>query len=42
MTIDVSKLRSKYIAHVGFVTTPKYFDDVIQEFVKVAKEREAP
>ncbi len=36
MKIDVSKLRSKYIAHVGFVTTPKYFDDAIQEFLKVA------
>ena len=34
--IDVSKLRSKYIAHVGFVTTPKYFDDAVQEFLKVA------
>ncbi len=36
MNIDVSKLRSKYIAHAGFVTTPKYFDDAVQEFLKVA------
>ena len=36
--IDVSSLSSKYIAHVGFVTTPKYFDDAIQEFLKVAPE----
>jgi len=38
MNIDVSQLRSKYIAHVGFVTTPKYFDDAIQEFLKVAPQ----
>ena len=36
MKIDVAKLRSKHIGHVGFVTTPKYFDDAVQEFVKVA------
>jgi len=36
MKIDISKLGSKYIAHAGFVTTPKYFDDAIQEFLKVA------
>ena len=36
MKIDVSQLKSKYIAHAGFVTTPKYFDDVVQEFLKVA------
>lgn len=36
MAIDVSKLSSRYIAHVGFVTTPKYFDDAIQEFLRVA------
>ena len=34
--IDPAALRSKYIAHYGFVTTPKYFDDVVQEFLKVA------
>ena len=38
MSIDLSSLSSKYIAHVGFVTTPKYFDDAIQEFLKVAPE----
>ena len=38
MKIDVSTLGSKYEAHVGFVTTPKYFDDAIQEFLKVAPE----
>ncbi len=36
MSIDVSRLGSKYIGHAGFVTTPKYFDDAIQEFLKVA------
>lgn len=36
--IDPSTLTSKYIAHVGFVTTPKYFDDAIQEFLKVAPD----
>ncbi|MDH3500408.1 MAG: hypothetical protein OEM97_09820 [Acidimicrobiia bacterium] len=36
MTIDISQLSDPYIAHVGFVTTPKYFDDAIQEFLKVA------
>lgn len=36
MRIDPAQLGSKYIAHVGFVTTPKYFDDVIQEFLAVA------
>lgn len=36
MKIDASQLRSRYIAHAGFVTTPKYFDDAIQEFLKVA------
>ena len=34
--IDPASLGSKYIAHYGFVTTPKYFDDVVQEFLKVA------
>jgi maleate cis-trans isomerase len=36
VNIDISSLISKYVAHVGFVTTPKYFDDAIQEFLKVA------
>lgn len=36
MRIDPGTLRSKYIAHVGFVTTPKYFDDAVQEFLRVA------
>ena len=38
MKIEVSRLSSKYIAHVGFVTTPKYFDDAIHEFLKVAPQ----
>lgn len=29
-------LRSRYSAHVGFVTTPKYFDDSPMEFLAVA------
>lgn len=36
--IDPATLSSKYIAHVGFVTTPKYFDDAVQEFLKVAPD----
>lgn len=32
-------LGSRYLAHVGFVTTPKYFDDSPMEFLKVAPER---
>lgn len=36
MRIDPAGLRSRYVAHVGFVTTPRYFDDVIQEFLRVA------
>ncbi len=31
-------LRSRYSAHVGFVTTPKYFDDSPMEFLKVAPQ----
>ena len=34
--IDPARLSDPYIAHVGFVTTPMYFDDAIQEFLKVA------
>ncbi len=36
MTVDAAALTSKFTARVGFVTTPKYFDDAIQEFLKVA------
>ncbi len=36
MRIDPAQLSSRYVAHVGFVTTPKYFDDAVQEFIKVA------
>lgn len=32
-------LGSRYRAHVGFVTTPKYFDDSPMEFLKVAPKR---
>lgn len=38
ISIDIASLASPYIAHVGFVTTPKYFDDAIQEFLKVAPD----
>lgn len=38
MKVDISALSSPYIAHVGFVTTPRYFDDAIQEFLRVAPE----
>ena len=31
-------LGSRYSAHVGFVTTPRYFDDSPMEFLKVAPE----
>ncbi len=34
--IDPAGLSSKYIAHYGFVTTPRYFDDVVQQFLSVA------
>ena len=30
------RLSSPYLAHVGFVTTPRYFDDSPQEFLRVA------
>ena len=34
--MDPTQFGSKYVAHVGFVTTPKYFDDAVQEFLQVA------
>ncbi len=36
MTFDPASLAPKYAARAGFVTTPKYFDDAVQEFLKVA------
>ena len=39
MSYNLTGLRNKFDARVGFVTTPKYFDDAVQEFLKVAPER---
>lgn len=39
MTYPLDGLRNKFDARVGFVTTPKYFDDAPQEFLKLAPDR---
>ncbi len=36
MTIEI---HSRYIAHAGFVTTPRYFDDSPQQFLQIAPPR---
>lgn len=37
LTTDIT--RKRYIGYSGFVTTPRYFDDVVQQFTAVAPER---
>ena len=36
LTTDIT--RKRYIGYSGFVTTPRYFDDVVQQFTAVAPE----
>ena len=36
LTTDIN--RRRYIGYSGFVTTPRYFDDVVQQFTAVAPE----
>ncbi len=36
LTTDIT--RRRYIGYSGFVTTPRYFDDVVQQFTAVAPE----
>ncbi len=36
MKLDATSLTSRYVAHVGFVSTTRYFHDVVQEFLRVA------